>query len=154
MAGTSSPSLELLTNSINLDEPCYMLAEVHKQSPDYRGFHRYQIIVVVRNDRLYEMRRDLGLAIKFYGVDQFRIPGGVRDSVSGRFYIEHTVGELLEIADKMREMPNMSRSLPKTDLIGLYLKSLEQARDSKHMVFGPYQTRGVTRTAKNESKEN
>ena len=68
------------------------LLELHEQSPGSRGFHRYQIIHVVRDDRVAEFRRDLGLAKNFKNVRQFRIPG----------LLEHTVDELMDIAEEMR----------------------------------------------------
>lgn len=69
------------------------------QSPGSRGFHRYQIIYVMRGDEPAEYRRDMGLA-KAIKADQLRILGGAKDN--GRFYIEHTVGELRHIADQRR----------------------------------------------------
>jgi len=71
------------------------------QSPGSRGFHRYQIIYVMRGNKPAEYRRDMGLA-KDFKADQLRILGGVKDDVTQRFYIEHTVGELREIADQRR----------------------------------------------------
>ena len=91
------------TDYVLLDEPCLGLYEMNMQSPDYRGFHRYQIIQVMRGDRPVEMRRDLGLA-KSIKANQFRIPGGAEDD--GKFYIEHTVGELVDIAEHMRGNPS------------------------------------------------
>ena len=90
------------TNYVLKDEPCLGLYELNYQAPDNSGFHRYQIILVTRNDRPAEYRKDLGLAKKFKGVDQLRIPGGVIDKASGRMHIVHTVGELIDIADNLR----------------------------------------------------
>lgn len=84
------------------------------QSPGSRGFHRYQIIQVMRGDKPTEMRRDMGSA-KSFKANQFRIPGGAKDEVSGRFWIEHTVGELIDIAEYMRAHP----SFDKTELAGV-----------------------------------
>ena len=93
------PNIICGTNVISLDEPCLGLYELNLQSPGSRGFHRYQIIHVMRGDRPTEMRRDLGMA-KDIKTDQFRIPGGAMEN--GKFYIEHTVGELIDIAEYMR----------------------------------------------------
>ncbi len=90
------------TNYVLDDEPCIGLYEMEEQAPDSKGFHRYQIIHVMRNDELAEYRKDLGLAKKFKH-DSIRIPGGAR--MKGVFYIEHTVGELRDIADAVRNKP-------------------------------------------------
>jgi len=68
------------------------LFELNYQAPDRTGFHRYQIIQVPRGDTICEWRKDLGKASKFKGVDQMRIPS----------YMEHTVDELMAIADNIR----------------------------------------------------
>jgi len=88
------------------DEPCLGLYELNFKSPDQRSRHRYQIIMVIRNgDKPAEHRIDLGLASKFKGVDQFRIPGGIVDEDTGKIYIEETVGRLKDIANIMRGRP-------------------------------------------------
>jgi len=96
------------THAINEDEPCLGLYEMNLQSPGSRGFHRYQIILVMRGDGPVEFRKDLGLSKKFKH-DQVRIPGGAKDDISGRFYIEHTVGELRDIADHIRSYPSFDK---------------------------------------------
>lgn len=68
------------------------MQEIHLQSPDYRGFHRYRILIVNRDGRLAEYREDMGKASKFKGVRQFNVPS----------LWEHTVAELLSIADTLR----------------------------------------------------
>ena len=84
------------TTHYNIDEPCIGLVEMDIQTP--AGWHRFQILNVIRNDRIAECRIDLGKQTK---ADQFRIPGGVIDE-KGHGEILHTVGELQEIADKLR----------------------------------------------------
>lgn len=92
------------TDYVKKDEPCLALYELNLQSPGSRGFHRYQIIHVIRNDKPTEFRKDLGLAKKT-DIGQFRIPGGVIDEKTRRIYIEHSVGELMDIADYLRSKP-------------------------------------------------
>lgn len=117
------------TLDISLDEPCYLLSEQNLQSPDSRGWRRYQIITVLRPDltisggyRKVEYREDLGPARSFT-VDQFNIPGGVQDYGTGRIEIFHTVGQLREMANKLRD-PNPHAYPPPehepADLIGMY----------------------------------
>lgn len=87
-----------------MDEPCLLLSEQHLQAPGSRGWRRYQILHVMRGDKPAEFRRDMGPASKFKHVDPFRIPGGARDADTGRYHVEHTVGELIDIADFLREV--------------------------------------------------
>jgi len=96
------------TQYVLKDEPCMGVYEMNLQSPGSRGFHRYQIIYVMRDDKPTEMRRDMGLAKKFTA-NQLRIPGGAKDETTGKFYIEHTVGELIDIADYMRTNPHFDK---------------------------------------------
>jgi len=96
------------------DEPCLGLYELNLKSPDQRSRRRYQILTVIRNDKPAEFRKDLGLAKKIK-VDQFRIPGGVRDEATGRFEVLHTVGELQDIADYLRAKPLFD----KRELVGV-----------------------------------
>ena len=86
-------------------EPCLGLFEMNLQSPGNRGWHRYQILYVMRGDSPSEFRKDMGLARKFKA-NQFRIPGGAWDEITDRYYVEHTVGELVEMANDMREFPS------------------------------------------------
>lgn len=85
------------------------LFEIHEQAPDRKGFRRYQIIRVVRADRETEYRKDLGPAKKFAGIPQIRIPGGVRDEVTGRIDIVETVGRLRDIADSLRASKGLDK---------------------------------------------
>ena len=87
------------TTHVLADEPCLGLAELNKQSPDSRGFHRYQFISVIRNDKRVDYREDLGLASD-YKADQFVIPGGVENERGG--VIVETVGRLKDIAEQVR----------------------------------------------------
>ncbi len=106
------------TNVVSEDEPCLGLFEMHLQSPCSRGYHRYQIIYVMRGDRPAEFRRDMGKAANFKGVEQFRIPGGAYDETTQRYYVEHSVGELVEIADRMRLRPTFDlRELLQVDRV-------------------------------------
>ena len=68
------------------------MQEAHLQSPDSKGFHRYRIILVNRDGKLAEFREDMGLASNFKGIRQFNVPS----------LWEHSVSELLEIADVLR----------------------------------------------------
>ena len=65
-------------------------------------------------DKLAEFVVDMGRATK-YRADQFRIPS----------LMEHTVGELWDIADRLRETAPARDRVEPTDLVGEYNKLLE-----------------------------
>jgi len=91
------------THWIAEDEPCLGLFEIHEQSLGSHGFHRYQIIYVMRGDKPAEYRLDMGLVKDHWlDVDSFRIPGGAYNEETDKFYVEHTVGELREMAESLR----------------------------------------------------
>jgi hypothetical protein len=138
-------NLMLGATTVSMDEPCFGLSEVDLQSPKSRGFHRYQILTVVRGDRLAEMRRDLGVARKFKAVQQFRIPGGVVNEATGKGEILHTVGELIDIADFLRDgripEPEVESTL---DMTAAYHDTMDmrRRRARKRTVHGPQKSRG------------
>ena len=81
-----------VTQTIEGNEKAWGLYEINEQSPGNRGFHRYQIIQVIRDGQIAEWRKDMGLAKKFRGVNQLRIPA----------LLEHTCDELMDLADELR----------------------------------------------------
>lgn len=87
------------TQYVKADELALALYEINLLSPD--GWHRkrYEIIKVVRDGKEAEYRRDLGMA-KDYTAEPFRIPS----------YLEHTVGELRDIANRLRETIGFDRA--------------------------------------------
>lgn len=89
--------LTRITNTIYGNERAVGLFEIHEQSPNSRGFHRYQIIRVIRDGQIAEFRKDMGLAKKYKGINQIRIPS----------LLEHTVDELMGMADDMRGKPEI-----------------------------------------------
>ncbi len=110
------PNIPLGTTYVFNDEPCLGLYELNFQSPGNRGFHRYQILQVIREgDKVAEHRKDLGNAKKFKGVDQFRIPGSAK-LPDGRLQIVHKVGELIDIANTIRDRGSL---FDKKDIIGV-----------------------------------
>lgn len=127
-----------ITLQVSPDEPCFGLAEMNLQGPSYRGFHRYQIVYVIRADHLAEHREDLGLAARFHA-DQFRIPGGVVSDL-GRYEIVHTVGELRDIADQLRFRSSQAAQIEPSDLVGMLMEELEEAplEVGRISSFGPF----------------
>ena len=116
---------------VRQDEPCFNLSELNRLSaPPDQTLHRYQVLLVVRDDRLAEYREDLGPATNFTR-PEFRVPGGVSLG-GGKFEILHTVAELQEVADHLR---HESWSLPfqPADLTREYYDYLDQMpRFKKH----------------------
>ena len=100
LKGWFMTKLAIVTTHYNIDEPCLGLYEMNLPVPG-KGEHRFQILNVIRADKIAECRIDMGLSKKIKA-DQFRIPGGVIDPKTGRGEILHTVGELRDIADKLR----------------------------------------------------
>jgi hypothetical protein len=116
--------LLLAATEVSPDEWGLDLSEVNLQSPDSPGWRRYQVVTVPRGERLAEWRRDLGPASAFTA-DQFRVPGGVVDDVTGRFEPVHTVGELWDIADYLRENPFPHDDIVRTDLVQRYHDAMD-----------------------------
>ncbi len=85
----------VVANTILGEELAVALYEIHEQAPDYSGFHRYQIIQVIRGDRIAEFRTDMGFASQWKGINQIRIPS----------ILEYTVDELKDLADEFRGRP-------------------------------------------------
>ena len=117
------------TSFVSEDEACLGLYEINLQSPGSKGFHRYQILYVMRGDRPAQLRHDMGPA-KHFRADQIRIPGGFYDEDTDRYYVEHTVGELRQIADYVREHPAFEPAdlpnLERDQLIPRWLDQLDQ----------------------------
>jgi len=89
------------------DEACYRLSEVNLQSPDSRGFHRYQILWVIRDDKISEYVDDMGLS-KNIKADPLIILGCE----------DETVSRLKDIADQIRdESPFDKRELVACDKV-------------------------------------
>ena len=89
--------LVIVTQTVGGDEKAWELIEVNLQSPGNRGWHRYQILRVLRDGNIAEWRRDLGESKNFKGVNQLRIPS----------LWEHTVDELFDLADELRGQPKI-----------------------------------------------
>ena len=85
-------SIILVANTITGDEKAMWLQERHEQSPTFGGFHRYQVICVVRDGKLAEWRKDMGLASLYKGINPLNIPS----------FMEHSVDELMFLADELR----------------------------------------------------
>lgn len=136
----TSQRLEIPALFVRSDEPCYCLAEENLQAPGSRGVRRYQILTVVRDDRLATARVDLGPAANFTA-PEFRCPGGVTDERTGKIHILHRVGELQDIADRHRAgFLRPPEEVVVSDLIGEYHDLMDRRRKARanQSLFGPH----------------
>lgn len=134
-SGVSRPLLPVVL-SVNQDEPCLLLAELNLPTPDNRGRHRYQIAVVVRNDRPAEFRTDMGPETP---EEEFRVVGCV-ETGTGRIDVLHTVAELRDIADNLRERRSgWTRQIEPRDLVQGYHRYVDELslRRRRVSVSGP-----------------
>ena len=83
------------------NEGALMLFEGNLPGPGFGEKHRYQVIKVVRGDRVSTYRQDLGPSRNFRGTDM-RFIGGQVDETTGRGRIWHTVAELQAMAEETR----------------------------------------------------
>lgn len=125
---------------VRMDEPCYWYEEINKPAPDSKGVHRYRTIKVYRHNDFVEFVEDMGLAGVF-ATDEFQIPGGAREWRHGKwwYYIEETVGSLMDIAEQLHR-PERQRAKPKpSDLIGYYHTIGDRRRKAhkRQSTFGP-----------------
>ena len=93
-------AIEVITSHVTSDEPCFYLAEMNRLSRSGKTMVRYQLLKIVRNDRLVTAYIYLGPSKKFTA-DQFQMVGGVVDD-NGRGFAVHTVAELQDGADELR----------------------------------------------------
>lgn len=131
-------NLEVPALFVRNDEPCFRLEEEILQAPGSRGWRRFQILTVVRNDRLAKARVDLGPR-DLYNTPPFRILGGVVDEDTGRIHILHTVGELRDIAEAQRHGRFAEPEFERSDLIGGYHDLMDRRAKARRnqSVFGP-----------------
>jgi len=128
-------ALDTVTRVVVADEPCYVLAELNLPSRSGRTKSRFQILRVVRDDRLVTAYVYMGPAGQFKA-DQLLIPGGQVEHGKGIAW--HTVAELQEIADELRAQP-MHRETEPSDMQAAFQNMVEEKkrRRSKQSSFGP-----------------
>lgn len=122
---------------VSKDEPCYFLQEELRQPPSSRGFHRYQLLTVVRDDNLVRARIDMGPAGMIMA-KPLQILGGFTDPRTGHIEICHTVAELQEMAEMERHSRREQEPHP-SDIVGQAHEEIEQRDWVKKgkQVFGP-----------------
>ena len=126
--------IEVRTRTVFDDEPCYYLGEFHRPSRTGKSVSRYQMLKVVRDDRLMTAWVYLGPRQAF-AQDEFQIPGG--EMYEGRGRVWHTVGELREIADELRGRKPRQEQEPMDLQSGFRRFAEEQVRRQRHQsTFG------------------
>lgn len=136
---------------IHTDEPCHYFAELNLMPFDGTAPHRFQCFVVLRqNPRSNEyervqFRRDLGLAV-LYSKEEFQIPGGVQNDITGKFRVLVTVGKMIDAAEMLRGQPSwFANNVQPSDWQGIRMKAREDAKTGRlrRAVSGRYYSRGA-----------
>ena len=89
------------TDWVDPNEGAIMLSELNRPGPLYKGFHRYLLIKVIRNDHPEMYREDLGLAVNFVG-GQFNWPGGVWNKKTKKGFMWDYVGRMRGESEALR----------------------------------------------------
>ena len=115
------------TTTITEDELALGLRETIRPSPDFKSRHRYQVIFVVRGEKVVEWMHDMGPETNFK-TDQFNIVGGTK-LPDGGISVWANVGYLREVADQIRrdgfESERRYGKEPRQDLVQAYLEELD-----------------------------
>lgn len=111
-----------IAHEVSKDEKALRLAERNLMRPDSKGVNRYQLIYVVRNDKLAVYREDMGPSDNYTALE-FEIWSGWQDSVA----------YLRDMANKQRnsDVPLPERyieSIENNDMINRYIDMVEQRR--------------------------
>ena len=129
----SPKGVTVITTEVSADEPCFYLAEENRLSRSGKTKVRYQLLKVVRNDRLVTAYVYLGPSASFKA-DQFNMIGGWVDD-TGRGQAVHTVGELQAGADELRSRPPR-RELEPLDLQTGFRNQIEERGRKHKSTFG------------------
>ena len=127
----------VVTRAVIDDEPCFSLREENRLSEDSKEMGRYQILRVVRNDRLVTAAIYLGPSSQFTA-EPFYLVGGLIDD-EGKGEADHTVAELQEMADEIRARPNVQITEGQ-DLQAGYINHVEERikQQKHHSTFGSH----------------
>jgi hypothetical protein len=113
----------LVIDEVSPDEPCLRLSELYQLDDANSNLRRYQMIYVIRYDQPAKYRHDMGPYESFTS-PEFHLPGAVKDEQTGRVTIVHTVGELQDVANALREQPQEELK-PRRDLWQDYFTQLD-----------------------------
>ena len=128
----NDPSIHQITNWVDHDEAAYGLQELDLMAKGSLGWHRWQIIRVMRNDEFAVWLKDMGPR-ELYNADQIKILSGypVRSGGQIQYRTVDTVGELKDAADELRQLLPYQQvmGLEPGDLVGGYQKEMERIQD-------------------------
>ncbi len=127
----------LLIDEVSPDEPCLRLSELYQLDENNSKLRRYQVTYVIRYDKPAKHMLDMGLYESFT-TSEFHLPGAVKDERTGNVTIVHTVGELQDIANALRDQ-QQEETAPRRDIWQDYFNQLDQQKRlmSGHSTFGP-----------------
>ena len=125
-----SGGLDVTVRAVFREEPCYYLGEFILPSKSGKSRSRYQLLRIVRADRLVTAYVYLGPAAKFLA-DEFQMLGGVVEN--GRGQVFHTVAELQDGADEIRGR-KLLRELEPLPLQNLFMGMVEQKKAVRRAV--------------------
>tara|TARA_R100000963_G_C4633803_1_gene98278 strand:- start:782 stop:1171 length:390 start_codon:yes stop_codon:yes gene_type:complete len=121
------PNLDLVTLQASNDEPAYNYGEIN------RNGRRMKVIQLKRGDRFPQYWEDMGPEEDFTA-SEFYIPAYIPSS----YGIEsaHTVGELLDIGNEMREAQVDKDRVHRSDLIQGYWDEMDRKQKGAMSTFG------------------
>lgn len=96
-------TLQINVASVLPDEPCLSIQEYNLLNREGTRRHRYQIVQVVRRDRVCTCYTDLGCFPSLLAKHEFSIPAGFRDRRTQKIYSFHTVADMQYRAVHHRE---------------------------------------------------
>ena len=127
----------LLIDEVSPDEPCLRLSELYQLDENNSKLRRYQVTYVIRYDKPAKHMLDMG-PYESFTTSEFHLPGAVKDERTGSVTIVHTVGELQDIANALRDQ-QQEETAPRRDIWQDYFNQLDQQKRlmSGHSTFGP-----------------
>lgn len=123
--------IDVTTKAVFRDEWCWYLGEFELPSRSGKSKSRYQLLRVIRADRLATAYIYLGPA-KSFTADQFQMIGGIVENGRGQAF--HTVAELQDGADVLRGRPQR-RELEPLDMSGLFQRTVEQKKAVRQLAY-------------------
>jgi len=146
--------LESPALTVTKDEKCLWLKEEDRPTADFRGWHRFQEIRVMRGDRPATFAWDMGDR-GLYNRAALFVPTGIVHMKNGdrlacdenvpweqvrRYEPLYRLGDVMDMADELRlEAPNEDLLPPPMDLIQGYVDRAEEIRKWRkyRSTFGP-----------------
>ena len=113
----------LLIDEVSPDEPCLRLSELYQLDENNSNLRRYQMIYVIRYDQPAKHMLDMG-PYESFTAPEFHLPGAVKDDQPDRVTIVHTVGELQDVANALRDQPQ-EQVQPRRDIWQEYFTQLD-----------------------------